>query len=121
MKKQVLLAINMEAPARWAASYAVQLAARLGLSLAVMAVFPAKPGNLANGRFLRRSWRKTPDCGWERSGSAASGKGSPWKFSYPQGRYEEVLRFSNSQSSVQFIIMGVAGDFPTRGWNVRPF
>jgi hypothetical protein len=26
--------------------------------------------------------------------------------------YEEVLRFSNSQSSVHFIIMGLAGDFP---------
>ena len=45
MKKRVLLAIDMTAPAVWAASYALQLAARLDLSLAVMAVFPVKPGS----------------------------------------------------------------------------
>ena len=38
MKKKVLLAIDLEAPASWAASYAVQLAARLELSLLLMAV-----------------------------------------------------------------------------------
>ena len=38
MKKRVLLAIDLEAPASRAASYAVQLAARLELSLILMAI-----------------------------------------------------------------------------------
>ncbi|MCX5893328.1 MAG: hypothetical protein NTW80_10245 [Deltaproteobacteria bacterium] len=36
MKKKVLLAIDLEAPASWAASYAVQLAARLAAAQKIL-------------------------------------------------------------------------------------
>ncbi len=46
MNKRVLLAIDLEMPDSRAASYAVQLAARLELSLVLMAVLPARtPGD----------------------------------------------------------------------------
>ena len=82
MNKRVLLAIDLDMPDSRAASYAVQLAARLKLSLVLMAVFPARgaspPGAatpLTPATFPWAAWRKSRACGWERSGSAASRKG----------------------------------------------
>ena len=45
MNKRVLLAIDLDMPDSRAASYAVQLAARLKLSLVLMAVFPPRGGD----------------------------------------------------------------------------
>lgn len=113
MKKRVLLAINMEAPARWAAPYAVQLAARLSLSLAVMAVFPVKPGSLANGEISPEVLEEDTRLWLGKVRERCQQEGVPMEIFLSSGPfYEEVLRFANSQSSVQFIIMGVAGDFP---------
>jgi hypothetical protein len=113
MKKRVLLAIDMEAPARWAAAYAVQLAARLDLSLAVMAVFPAQPGSLANGEISPEVLEEDTRLWLGKVRERCQQEGVPMEIFVSSGPfYEEVLRFSNSQSFVQFIIMGVAGDFP---------
>ena len=121
MKKQVLLAINMEAPARWAASYAVQLAARLSLSLAVMAVFPPKPGSLANGEISPEVLEEDTRLWLGKVRERCQQEGVPMEIFVSSGPfYEEVLRFSNSQSSVQFIIMGVAGDFPKERLECSP-
>ena len=76
MNKRVLLAIDLETPDSRAASYAVQLAARLKLSLVLMAVFPPGAATpLTPATFPWGAWRKSRACGWERSGSAASRKG----------------------------------------------
>jgi nucleotide-binding universal stress UspA family protein len=121
MKKQVLLAIDMEAPALWAASYAVQLAARLELSLAVMAVFPAKPGSLANGEISPEVLEEDTRLWLGKVREHCQREGVPMEIFISSGPfYEEVLRFSNSQSSVQFIIMGVAGDFPSKRMECSP-
>jgi nucleotide-binding universal stress UspA family protein len=121
MKKQVLLAIDMEAPALWAASYAVQLAARLELSLAAMAVFPAKPGSLANGEISPEVLEEDTRLWLGKVREHCQREGVPMEIFISSGPfYEEVLRFSNSQSSVQFIIMGVAGDFPSKRMECSP-
>jgi hypothetical protein len=113
MKKRVLLAIDMEAPARWAAAYAVQLAARLELSLAVMAVFPVKPGSLANGEISPEVLEEDTRLWLGKVREQCQQEGVPMEIFISSGPfYEEVLRFSNSQSSVHFIIMGLPGDFP---------
>jgi len=113
MKKQVLLAIDMEAPALWAAGYAVQLAARLSLSMAVMAVFPVKPGSLANGGISPEVLEEDTRLWLGKVRERCQREGVPMEIFISSGPfYEEVLRFANSQRSVQFIIMGVAGEFP---------
>lgn len=113
MKKLVLLAIDMEAPALWAASYAVQLAARLGLSLAVMAVFPGKPENGANGEISPEVLEEDTRLWLGKVRERCQQAGVPMEIFISSGPFgEEVLRFANSQSLVQFIIMGLAGDFP---------
>ena len=76
MNKRVLLAIDLDMPDSRAASYAVQLAARLKLSLVLMAVFPPRGGDASDpGDISLCGLRKSRACGWERSGSAASRKG----------------------------------------------
>jgi hypothetical protein len=121
MKKLVLLAIDMEAPARWAASYAVQLAARLGLSLEVMAVFPVKPGSLGNGEISPEVLEEDTRLWLGKVRERCQQAGVPMEIFVSSGPfYEEVLRFANSQSSVQFIIMGLAGDFPPGGMECPP-
>ena len=121
MKKRVLLAIDMAAPAVWAASYAVQLAARLELSLAVMAVFPVKPGSLANGEISPEVLEEDTRLWLGKVRERCQQEGVPMEIFVSSGPFgEEVLRFSNSESSVQFIIMGLAGDFPQGGMECSP-
>jgi nucleotide-binding universal stress UspA family protein len=112
MKKRVLLAIDMAAPAVWAASYAVQLAARLELSLAVMAVFPVT-GNAADGEISPEVLEEDTRLWLGKVREQCQQEGVPMEIFVSSGPfYEEVLRFSNSESYVQFIIMGLAGNFP---------
>jgi nucleotide-binding universal stress UspA family protein len=121
MKKRVLLAIDMAAPAVWAASYALQLAARLGLSLAVMAVFPAQPGDGADGEISPEVLEEDTRLWLGKVREQCQQEGVPMEIFISSGPfYEEVLRFSNSQSSVQFIIIGVAGDFPKERMECSP-
>ena len=113
MKKQVLLALDMAAPARWAASYAVQLAARLGLCLAVMAVSPSQPGSGAGGENSPEVLEEDTRLWLAKIRERCQQEGVPMEIFVSSGPFsEDVLRFSNSQSSVQFIIIGLAGDDP---------
>jgi hypothetical protein len=116
MKKRVLLAIDMEAPATWAASYAVQLAARLELSLVVMAVFPAAGRQDAEKGEIPWEGLQEDTRWWlGKVRERCQQEGVPMEIFVSSGVfYEEVLRFSHAQSSVQFIIMGLAGD-PAQG------
>jgi nucleotide-binding universal stress UspA family protein len=118
MKKRVLLAIDLEAPASWAASYAVQLAARLELSLVLLAVLAAPrrrpdPGkkvlSLAELKEEQRLWlgKIRERCQQE---------GLEVEIFISAGSFcQEVLRFAQAQSALQFIIMGFPGDGPAGG------
>ena len=113
MKKRVLLAIDMQAPAVWAASYAVQLAARLGLSLAVMVVSPPPPGSGTNGEISPDVLEEDTRLWLGKVRERCQQEGVPMEIFVASGAFsEEVRRFSSSEVSIQFIIMGVAGDFP---------
>lgn len=103
MKKKVLLAIDMEFPTLWAASYALHLAARLGLSLAVMMVFPEGQEEATLDDNIRIWLGKLQEqCNREDvSIELFLGYG---KFG------EEVSQFSNSKSFVQFIVTGVSNN-----------
>jgi hypothetical protein len=109
MKKRVLLAIDMEAPATWAASYAVQLAARLELSLVVMAIFPASPGRGAEkGEISLEGLQEAQRLWLGRVREHCQQEGVPVEIFVSSGPfYEEVLRFAHSQSGMQFIVMGL--------------
>jgi len=109
MKKRVLLAIDMETPANWAASYAVQLAARLELFLVVMAIFPASQGSGGEKGEISLEGLKEDQRLWlGRVRERCQQEGVPVEIFVSSGPFfEEVLRFSHSQSAVQFIVMGL--------------
>jgi hypothetical protein len=122
MKKRVLLAIDLEAPASWAASYAVQLAARLELSLLLMAISPAprrlgpdkKALSMAGLREEQRLWlgKIRERCQQE---------GVEVEIFISAGPFcREVLRFAKAQSALQFVIMGFPQDQPAGGQECPP-
>ena len=123
MKKRVLLAIDLEAPASWAASYAVQLAARLELSLILMAILAPprrqaatlKPAvSMAELREEQRLWlgKIRERCQQE---------GVEVEIFISAGSFcQEVRRFARAQSSLQFIIMGFPGDIQAGGQECTP-
>jgi hypothetical protein len=115
MKKRVLLAIDMEWPATWAASYAVQLAARLELSLVVMAIFPlGQGGREEKGEISLEDLQEDQRLWLGQVRERCQQEGVPVEIFVSSGSfYEEVLRFSHSQSAMQFIVMGL--DSPPSG------
>jgi len=113
MQKRVLLAIDLDQPATWAASYAVQLAARLQLALVLVAVFPPP-------RAAARAAREASLEGLDEEQRLWLGKvrercqreGVEMEIFISAGPFcEEVLRFAQAQSSLRFVIMGTS----TRG------
>jgi len=123
MKKRVLLAIDLETPASWAASYAVELAARLDLSLVLMAILAAprrqsaaekKELSMAGLREEQRLWlgKIRERCQQE---------GVEVEIFISAGSFcQEVLRFVRAQSALQFIIMGVPGGARVNGLECEP-
>jgi nucleotide-binding universal stress UspA family protein len=118
MKKRVLLAIDLETPASWAASYAVELAVRLDLSLVLMAILAAprrqsaaekKELSMAGLREEQRLWlgKIRERCQQE---------GVEVEIFISAGSFcQEVLRFARAQSALQFIIMGFPVDARVNG------
>ena len=95
------------APALWAASYAVQLAARLGLSLAVMAVFPVKPGSLANGEISPEVLEEDTRLWLGKVRERCQQEGVNLEIFLAAGAFcDEVLAFARAQCALQFIVMG---------------
>ncbi len=113
MKKKVLLAIDLEAPASWAASYAVQLAARLELSLMLMAILaPLRPKPAGEKKALSMAGLKEEQRLWlGRIRERCQQEGVEVEIFISAGPFcDEVLRFAKAQSALQFIIMGFPGD-----------
>lgn len=102
MNKRVLLAIDLDMPDSRAASYAVQLAARLGLSLVLLAVLPPNPGDisLSGLRDEQSLWlgKVRERCQQE---------GVSLEIFLAAGTFcDEVLAFARAQSGLQFMILG---------------
>jgi hypothetical protein len=86
-----------------------------------MAVFPVKPGSLANGEISPEVLEEDTRLWLGKVRERCQQAGVPMEIFISSGPfYEEVLRFANSQSSVQFIIMGLAGDFPQERTECSP-
>lgn len=114
MKKRVLLAIDLEAPDSWAASYAVQLAARLGLSLILMAILAPPTLSLAELREDQRLWLgKIRERGQQ--------EGVEVEIFISAGSFcQEVQRFARAQSALPFIIMGFSEEFQAGSQGCTP-
>lgn len=108
MNKRVLLAVDLEMPDSRAASYAVQLAARLKLSLALMAVFPPRPGDLRDSGDISLSGLAEEQRLWlSKVRERCQQEGVSLEIFLASGAFcDEILAFARAQSALQFIILG---------------
>ena len=108
MNKRVLLAIDLDRPDSRAASYAVQLAARLKLSLVLMAVFPPRPGYLPDTGDISLNGLKEEQSLWLGTiRERCQQEEVSLEIFLAAGAFcEEVLAFARAQSALQFIILG---------------
>lgn len=113
MKKKVLLALDLETPAPWAASYALQLAARLELSLVLMAILaPLRSKPAAEKRSLSMAGLKEEQRLWlGKIRERCQQEGVEVEIFISAGSFcDEVLQFAKAQSALNFIIIGFPGD-----------
>jgi hypothetical protein len=108
MNKRVLLAIDLAMPDSRAASYAVQLAARLKLSLVLMAVFPPQGGDPSDPGDISLSGLKEEQSLWlGKVRERCQQEGVSLEIFLAAGAFcDEVLAFARAQSALQFIVMG---------------
>jgi hypothetical protein len=108
MKKRVLLAIDLDTPDSRAASYAVQLAARLKLSLVLLAVFPPRPGAAGEAGDISLSGLEEEQSLWlGKIRERCQQEGVSLEIFLAAGAFcEEVMAFARAQSGLQFIILG---------------
>jgi hypothetical protein len=111
MKKRVLLAIDLDQPATWAASYAVQLAGRLELGLVLAAVFPPLPaGARDDGEATLEGLNEEQRLWLGKVRERCQQEGVEMEIFISSGPFcEEVLRFAQAQSCLRFVIMGTSG------------
>jgi hypothetical protein len=108
MNKRVLLAIDLETPDSRAASYAVQLAARLKLSLMLMAVSPPQTGEADDPSEISLSGLAEEQSLWlGKVRERCQQEGVNLEIFLAVGAFcDEVLAFARAQSALQFIVMG---------------
>jgi hypothetical protein len=108
MNKRVLLAIDLDRPDNRAASYAVQLAARLKMSLVLMAVFPPRPGDPLDPGDLSLGGLPERQSLWlGQVRERCQQEGVSLEIFLAAGVFcEEILAFARVQSALQFIILG---------------
>lgn len=123
MKKRVLLAIDLEAPVSWAASYAVQLAARLDLSLILMAILPPprRPAAAARQALSLAELREEQRLWLGKIREHCQQEGVEVEIFISAGSFcQEVQRFAQAQSALPFIIMGFPGEAQAGGQKCTP-
>jgi len=109
MNKRVLLAIDLDMPDSRAASYAVQLTARLGLSLVLMAVLPPKTGD--PGDISLSGLREEQSLWLGKVRERCQQEGVSLEIFLAAGTFcDEVLAFARAQSGLQFMILGWPDD-----------
>jgi hypothetical protein len=108
MNKRVLLAIDLDMPDSRAASYAVQLAARLNLSLVLMAVLPPIPGNAAEPGEISLSGLQEEQSLWlGKVREHCQTEAVSLEIFLAAGVFcDEILAFAQVQSGLQFMILG---------------
>ncbi len=108
MNKRVLLAIDLDIPDSRAASYAVQLAARLRLSLVLMAVLPPRSGDADDPGDISLSGLKEEQSLWlGKVRERCQQEGVSLEIFLAAGAFcEEVLAFARAQTGLQFMIVG---------------
>jgi nucleotide-binding universal stress UspA family protein len=114
MKKKVLLAVDLEAPASWAASYAVELAARLELSLVLMAILATPRRRPASGKktLSLAGLREEQRLWLGKIRERCQQEGVEVEIFISAGSFcQEVQRVAQAQGALQFIIMGFPGDY----------
>ncbi len=109
MQNRVLVAIDMQSPAVWAALYGVQLAARLKSPLALVVIAaadqPQAPEiSLAALKEEQRAWLEKFMAQCRQEGV------SPEIFFVRGAFLEELPRFLGAQAGVQFIVLGLPRD-----------
>jgi nucleotide-binding universal stress UspA family protein len=113
MNKRVLLAIDLEMPDSRAASYAVQLAARLKLSLVLLAVFPPRSGDPGDPGEISLSGLQEEQNLWlGKVRERCQQEGVSLEIFLAAGDFcEEILAFARAQCALQFIILGWPEDW----------
>lgn len=108
MNKRVLLAIDLDRPDSRAASYAVQLAARLKLSLVLLAVFPLRGGDPSDPADLSLGGLAEDQSLWlGKVRERCQQEGVNLEIFLAAGAFcDEVLAFARAQSGLQFLILG---------------
>jgi hypothetical protein len=108
MNKRVLLAIDLAMPDSRAASYALQLAARLKLSLVLMAVFAPQAGGSSDPGEISLSGLAEDQSLWlGKVRERCQQEGVSLEIFLAAGAFcDEVLAFARAQSALQFIVMG---------------
>jgi nucleotide-binding universal stress UspA family protein len=117
MSKKVLLAIDLHSPGTWAASYAIQLAARLQASLILMAILPEPPAGANPGapEVLMEDLKEEQRLWLGQVREESQREGVPLEIFVSAGAFSrEVLRFVSSQSGIRFIVLGLPGGFPPK-------
>jgi hypothetical protein len=105
MNKRVLLAIDLDLPDSRAASYAVQLAARLKLSLVLLAVLPPQGGD--PGDISLSGLQEEQSLWLGKIRERCQQEGVSLEIFLAAGAFcEEVLAFARAQSALQFMVMG---------------
>jgi hypothetical protein len=108
MNKRVLLAVDLDMPDSRAASYAVQLAARLSLSLVLLAVVPMQSGGAGDPEDISLSGLKDDQSLWlGKVRERCQQEGVSLEIFLAAGAFcDEVLAFARAQSALQFMILG---------------
>ena len=108
MNKRVLLSIDLALPDSRAASYALQLAARLKLSLMLLAVFPREAGDPSDPGDISLGGLAEEQSLWlGKVRERCQQEGVSLEIFLAAGAFcDEVLAFARAQSALQFIVMG---------------
>jgi hypothetical protein len=107
MNKRVLLSIDLDMPDSRAASYAVQLAARLRLCLVLLAVLPNQRPVGDHGDISLSGLKEEQRLWLGKVREHCQQEGVRLEIFLAAGTFcDEVLAFARSQSSLQFMILG---------------
>jgi len=115
MSKKVLLAVDLQAPEAWAASYAVQLAARLKVSLVLMAILPEprRGVNPRAGEVIMADLKEEQRLWLGQVREECQREGVGLEIFLSAGVFvPEVLRFVSSQSGIQVIVLARPRKWP---------
>jgi len=114
MGRRVLVTIDLDSIASWAATYGVRLAARLEEAVALILVSSSLGcgGKAESAQLSLEGLSKDQRLWLDHVVRECQREGVSVEIYYSCGSFfEEVIRFIQSQSSIQFVVVGVPRDF----------